>query len=194
MVTRKTWNRLRDYGIKSYLKALILPAVATIFTWIFAAGLFSPRGMEVFVGGATGASQGLIAVTLTGLAILVSLSDQEFVERFSESDYNSLLFIFEYTVLLATLVTLCGVLLQSLLFEKWIFFVFLFFFIHLLLSLLSLVDLVIRFAKTKSTHDTISQMTEEDVNDDLKRTVRKAVEEAENKKNDEVEPESAKDS
>jgi len=137
--------------------------------------------MEGFVAAATGASQSLIAVTLTGLAILVSLSDQEFIERFSESDYNSLLFIFEYTVLLATLTTFSGILLQSVLFEKWVFFLFLFVFIHLLLAILSLVDLVVRFAKTKSTYDTLSQMTEDDVNDDLKKTVREAVREAENK-------------
>lgn len=193
MVTRKTWNRLRDYGFKNYLKALIPPAVATVLTWVFAVDLFSPPGMENFVKGATGASQGLIAVTLTGLAILVSLSDQEFVERFSESDYNSLLFIFEYTVLLATLVTLSGVLLQSLLYDKWVFFVFLFLFIHLLLALLSLVDLVIRFAKTKSTHDTLCQMTQDEVDEDLKQTVREAVEEAEDQKKDETEPKSAKE-
>lgn len=193
MVTLKTWDRLRDYGFKSYLKALILPAVATVVSWKYAANLFSTPGMETFVQGATGASQGLIAVTLTGLAILVSLSDQEFVERFSESDYNSLLFIFEYTVLVATLTTFCGVLLQSVLFEKWVFFLFLFLFTHLLLAVLSLVDLVIRFAKTKSTYDTLNQMTEDDVSEDLKQTVREAVEEAENQEIDEDEPEPIKE-
>lgn len=193
MVTLKTWDRLRDYGFKSYLKALILPAVATVVSWKYAANLFSTPGMENFVQGATGASQGLIAVTLTGLAILVSLSDQEFVERFSESDYNSLLFIFEYTVLVATLTTFCGVLLQSVLFEKWVFFLFLFLFTHLLLAVLSLVDLVIRFAKTKSTYDTLNQMTEDDVSEDLKQTVREAVEEAENQEIDEDEPEPIKE-
>jgi len=181
MVTLKTWDRLQDYGFKSYLKSLIIPVIATVATWRFAVELFSIRDMEGFVAAATGASQSLIAVTLTGLAILVSLSDQEFIERFSESDYNSLLFIFEYTVLLATLTTFSGILLQSVLFEKWVFFLFLFVFIHLLLAILSLVDLVVRFAKTKSTYDTLSQMTEDDVNDDLKKTVREAVREAENK-------------
>lgn len=193
MVTLRTWDRLQDYGFKNYLKSLIFPAVATVVSWKYAADLFSTPGMGNFVQGATGASQGLIAVTLTGLAILVSLSDQEFLERFSESDYNSLLFIFEYAILLAILTTFCGVLLRSVLFEKWVFFLFLFLFTHLLLAVLSLVDLVVRFAKAKSTYDTISQMPKDNVNEDLKQTVREAVEEAENQENEEDEPESIKE-
>lgn len=172
MVSKQTWKRVSKYGVKEIVCSLYLwiPIIITGATWLLFSYTFSMLGMRNFVHAATGTSQSLIAVTLSGLAILVSFSDRDFLTYFTEyGGFDELLLIFEYTVLLSIWVTLFGVFLQSVAFEEWLFYVFLFIFLHLLASIAALVETILRFAKSKSTYDTLRNIDENEIPDELKK-------------------------
>ncbi|ELZ03688.1 hypothetical protein [Natrialba aegyptia] len=171
MVTSRSWKRLKKYGIKEILlsKYLILPLVITIGSYFLISDLFSNPGMRNFVSSATGVSQSLIAVTLTGLAILVSFSDKKFLSFLRKNDtFEKLLAIFEYTVTLAIITSFYGVFLQSVSFEKWVFFIFFFLFIHLLASISALVSTILRFSETKAKYEGLKDFDEGNMSEEMK--------------------------
>ncbi|USZ68967.1 hypothetical protein NGM10_04325 [Halorussus salilacus] len=171
MVTRGSWKRFRKYGLKELFLSLYLwiPALIVGVVFFGTPGIFSQRGMRNFVNAATGISQSLIAVTLTGLAILVSFSDKDFLAFFrDEGGFDELLAIFEYTVTLSLITTLAGALLQSLSYDRWVFYIFFALFLHLLASVSALVSTILRFGKSKADYDAIDNIDEEDVPEELK--------------------------
>lgn len=170
MVGSGTLNRFKKYGWKEFFVSIdfVVPAIVVLLVVFFMSSIFSELGMENFVKSATGVAQSLVAVTLSGLAILISFSNEEFLFYFrNNGGYDELLFIFEYTVIASLSTSLYGVVLQSVEFKPWVFYVFLFLFLHLLASITSLVDTIIIFAKRKSDYEAISSIDEEDIPEEL---------------------------
>jgi len=171
MVTRRTIRRIKKYGIRRIFLShyLLVPAIAALVLAIVCPDVFSQEDMGEFISAATGVSQSLIAVTLSGLAILVSFSDRDFLSYFRKNGgFDELLFIFEYTVLISLITSLSGVILQAISYGETVFFIFLFLFIHLLLSVSALVSTVLRFAESKSDYETLNSLSDEEIPEELK--------------------------
>jgi len=188
MVNKKSWKRLKKYGIKKVLlsKYLLAPAIISILLYYFPEHVYTFQTKNTFVKAATGVSQSLIAVTLTGLAILVSFSDKQFLSFFRENGgFDELLFIFEYTVTLSIIVTLFGVVLQSFTHKTWLFFVYIFSFLHLLSSMGALVSTILGFATRKADYEAIDNIDGADVPDELKEDMKDIIEDSDGKEPEE---------
>lgn len=182
MKVPQTWNRFNSYGVIDFFTSiyLIIPLLSTILLYSCNGSVFVGYERKVFVSLGTNTVRGLVAVTLTGLAILVSLSDRDFLVYFTNNgDLDALLFIFEYAVFLAVLSTVFGVFIQSIGFSDLSFYIFFFLFSHTLMTILSLVSALLRYADSKSNFSSIEDIEEEDVPDELKEKMEQIVSEAE---------------
>lgn len=93
----------------------------------------------------------LTALIVTGLSILIALSDDEFVADLRELGvFTNILFVFEYTLYLAAGTSLLGATVLS--YEVGVvgFYVFLFFILYMSLSLVSLIEMVVSFGIKKA--------------------------------------------
>lgn len=187
MVNRRTWRRLKAYGIRNFLlsASLLLPLSATILLILCSPDLFTAQGRDIFVETATSISQGLIAVTLTGLAILVSFSDRDFLVYFkNKGNFDALLFIFEYVVVLSVVSAIFGLILQSYSYSTLLFYLFFFVFFHTIMSLLSVINTVLRFAESKADFDAIQRLDPDDIPNALKEDMQDALTSSECKSNE----------
>ncbi len=105
----KLLSMLRTYGIKriftssDFIVALVLTIIFISIVWYYQ--LASQLIPDLFAVYATTAS-GMIAIIVASLAIIVSISDNDFISLIlSESDkvYQNILFVFWYTSILAGL-------------------------------------------------------------------------------------------
>ena len=111
----------------------------------------------------------LIGVVLTGIAIIVALSDEQFLEFINGSNevYDRLLFIFEYTVLLAIIVSVFSIVLRVMGAGSLEIYIFLFLFAHLVLAVLRLVSLLITYGKKKAEYTAIDNIDPDSVDLDI---------------------------
>jgi len=171
MPGRKSLKRLKSYGYGEYLSSLYLwiPAIIAGALFFTNSTYFSIYERIQFVELATQASQALIAITLTGLAILVSFSDRDFLVYFNNhGDFDALLFIFEYVVVLSIITTIGGILIQTSDAGINIFYLYFFLFFHTILSVLSLISTIMRYAESKANFDAISDLDEDEIPDQMK--------------------------
>lgn len=181
-MNQRTLDRLKEYGVWNLVFStdLWLPLIISVSIAVCYPDFISTSGKETFVELGTRTSQSLIAVTLSGLAILVSFSDRKFLIYLNdEADFDILLFIFEYTVILSVISTVLGILVQSLNLWSFYFYLFLFIFFYNIGSVLGLVSTILRFAESKANFDSVNQMKEEEVEEELTNDLLDAVKEAE---------------
>ena len=85
----------------------------------------------------------LISVIVTGLAILASFSDRDFLSELADIEvFRTIIFVFEYTIFLSISALVIGILLLSYGVSRVGFFMFLFFFSYTIMSVLELVQLL----------------------------------------------------
>lgn len=140
-------HRLRisfDRVLYGFDLAISLATVTVIYSFL------GPEIMQYqlsnFVAGATSLSSSLIAVILTGVAILVSLSNSEAIQILKENRlYKKFLFTFEFTAMLALSVSVFGILLQTYDFGVVGFYSFLWLFLYMVLAAATVVSRLITY-------------------------------------------------
>lgn len=153
----------------------VYPVAISVFTYTYFYKHFTKEGMSTFIELGTTVSGSLVAVILTGLAIIISVSDLEFLSLVEETvEIEHILKPFEYTLLIALISTSSGIILSSLAYKKWVFFIYFFVFFYLLFSILDVVDSIIKFSNKKSRYAQIDNM--EDLPDQFKQDFQDAVE------------------
>lgn len=171
MVSLDTWHRLRKYGITRLFISVdfLLPLLGILVAWWLDLINLTPEQSSDLVSGISTVSGTLIGVVLTGIAIIVALSDEQFLEFINDSDeiYDRLLFIFEYTVLLAIIVSVFGVFSQVTGTNRSEIHILLFLFAHLILSVLTLVSVLITYGKKKAEYTAINNIEPEEVELDV---------------------------
>lgn len=162
----------------------VYPISISILLYVHFRDWFTKKGMSAFVELAATVSGSLVAVILTGLAIIVSVSDLEFLSLVENTvEIEHILKPFEYTLLIALISTFSGVLLVPLTYEKWVFFIYFFVFSYLLFSILDVVDSIITFFNKRSEYAQINDM--EDIPEQLEEDMKEAVKEARKSNRDE---------
>jgi len=169
-------SRLRNAGLSRILTGydFLLSLVVTLCIYFTDFDILTNFNATDFVSQSTSLAVSLIGFIIAGVAILVALSDEKFLLYLKKNGvYGNLLFVFEYTVLLAIFVSFIGIVLQSYSFGRLEFHIFLFFFMYLLFSTVYLVSNIISFGDkkgdkilTEGLSDLMSQLESEDfVND-----------------------------
>lgn len=114
------------------------------------------------VSTATPLAFSLIAFILTGLAILISFSDEEFLALLKDLKiYNNIVFTFEYNVYLTIIVSVAGIIYQSYDLGAVGFFVFTFLFLYMLLSVANLVAMISTVGSKKARIALLNQSDED---------------------------------
>lgn len=143
--------------------------ISLILSW----GLYAVVGRDImeyrvseFVSNATSLSGSLTAVIITGIAILVALTDTEFLILLKREEiYEKLMFTFEYTTLLSIFVSVFGIILQSYNFSYGESYFFVFSFLYLILAVSRLVSQIVSFGDRKGDVAIIQEL--EDITTEL---------------------------
>lgn len=93
----------------------------------------------------------LTSVIVTGLAVLASFTDGEFISELSDIGvFNTVIFIFEYTVFLSILSIMIGIIYDVYALGPSVFFLFVFLFCYTILSTLQSIQLISSISINKS--------------------------------------------
>lgn len=115
-----------------------------------------------FVTNATSLSGSLTAVIITGVAILVTLTDSDFLIFLKKNDiFNNLMFTFEYTALLSLFVAFFGIVLQTYDFSFRIFYAFTFSFLYLIFAVSRIISQIISFGDRKGDLAMVRELEKE---------------------------------
>ena len=162
------WSRLSEYGYirlissRDIVFSLLLagvPAALYYFTCKSnALGSYTCQNISnmAFVGNATSFAVTLTAFILTGLSVVIAFTDERFISELSEIGiYDTILFVFEYNMFAAVATSIIGIVVQSYKLSVIGFFVFLFFFIHMVLSITELIQVVVDIGTKKGRYEEI---------------------------------------
>jgi len=116
---------------------------------------------QTFIEQSTSLAISLTGFIIAGIAIIIALTDEEFLVYLKkEGVYNNLLFVFEYTVLLAIFVSFVGISFQSYDHGVTEFYSFLFLFLYLLFAASRLISNIISFGDRKGDVELIDELSE----------------------------------
>ena len=145
-------SRLKQYGglrllkSKDFIVSLVFFAVLLFFSAI-------PDSTD-FLKASVGFSSSLIAIVLTGLAIIVSLSNSQFIAFLKDKAnvFDQLIFVFEWNAYLAIVTTLVGLgaIYNS---NMWFIQFFTFLLIYLSTSIVNLIAFVSYYGQAKAEFD-----------------------------------------
>jgi len=167
MILSRFYSRLRDYGISRILTGtdflialslILLLGVIQVTTCILQispliGGCVQFRS-PVFVNLGTNLAFSLTAFILAGLAILVSFTDKDFLADLKDwGVYENLMFVFQYNLYLALLVSVFGILSQAYGFGTYGFYLFAFLFIYMVLSIADMIDLIVTIGNQKARYE-----------------------------------------
>lgn len=167
MILSRFYSRLREYGIRRILTGtdfllalslILLLGVIQVATCIlqitpFVGGCVQFQSPE-FVDLGTKLAFSLTAFILAGLAILVSFTDKEFLADLKDwGVYENLMFIFQYNLYLALLVSVIGILSQAYGWGTYGFYLFAFLFTYMVLSIADMIDLIVTIGNQKARYE-----------------------------------------
>lgn len=145
-------SRLKKYGIerifrsKDFKASILIFALLTLFSLI-------PESKE-FLKAGIGFSSSLIAIVLTGLAIVVSLSNSRFIAFLKDEAevFDSLIFLFEWNAYLAIVSTLVGL---TTIYNTniWLYGLFTLLLIYLSASIINLIAFISYYGQVKAEFD-----------------------------------------
>lgn len=116
---------------------------------------------QIFIEQSTSLAISLTGFIIAGISILVALTDKQFLAHLKKEEvYTNLLFVFEYTVLLAILVSFAGISIQSYNYGTFEFHIFLFLFLYLLFAASRLVSNIISFGDRKGDLELVNQFSQ----------------------------------
>ncbi|MFB6233763.1 MAG: hypothetical protein ABEH81_06440 [Halopenitus sp.] len=147
------WQGARNYGLGNLFTDLdfVLSLVLLLVSVIGEYAAEWPVVNSKLISLSTQLSFSLIAFILTGLAVLASFSDAEFLKLLKELEiYDEIMFSFQFTLYLAMTVAIVGIVLQTYTTPKWTFFVFLFLFVYMLFSLTRFVRLIVELGEKQA--------------------------------------------
>lgn len=147
------WQSARKYGFTNIFTDLdfVLSLVFLLASIIGEYAVGWPIVNNKIVNLSTTLSFSLIAFILTGLAVLASFSDSDFLKLLKNLDiYSEIMFSFQFTLYLAMTVAIVGIIIQSYSLPQWFFFIFLFFFIYMFFSLTRFVRLIVELGEKQA--------------------------------------------
>jgi hypothetical protein len=145
-------SRLSQYGGLRLLKSKDLLASVSIFSilWFFS---LIPTSSD-FLKAGIGFSSSLIAIVLTGLAIIVSLSNSQFIAFLKDKArvFDRLIFLFEWNAYLAITTTLVGL---ATLYNNdiWLARIYILLLLYLSASIFNLIAFVSYYGQAKAQFD-----------------------------------------
>ena len=135
--------------------------------------------MGLYLDTATSLSRSLISITLAGVAIIVALTDKDVLATLNRIDaYDSLMIVFEFTVVLSIITTIYGIFIQTYEYGPLEIYCFTFLLSYLILNALQLVSSIVTFGDKISKMVMIDQLP-----DDMTDKMGKTVEQEANPKN-----------
>jgi hypothetical protein len=145
------WNRFaKKETVKQVVKStdFLISLVLTLALYYSIGANIMDYNVSSFVSGGTSISKSLIAVALTGVAILVALTDKDILALIHRIDvYDSLMITFEYTIVLSIILSAYGTLLTLYDYGHHEFYLFLFLFSYLLLATANLASDIVTFGE-----------------------------------------------
>jgi len=139
----------------------ILAFILTIGVYFFDYDGLENFNSQTFIEQSTSLAISLTGFIIAGIAIIIALTDEEFLVHLKkEGVYNNLLFVFEYTVLLALFVSFAGISFQSYDHGVTEFYLFLFLFLYLLFAASRLISNIISFGDRKGDVELIDGLSE----------------------------------
>lgn len=115
-----------------------------------------------FINAATSLSGSMVAVIITGIAILISLSGSDAVRILKqEGIYREAMFTFEFTAILALAVSVFGVLLQSYSFGVIEIYIFIYSFIYLVLAIATVISRLVTYGDKLTTYILVEELPDD---------------------------------
>lgn len=148
------FKRFNEFGFKKiFLSYDFVAAVIIFFTilWIAKDKVWEDILIKSILSDIASASIGVTTIILAGFAIIVSFTDEGFINLLNKINvYSNIVFIFEYTTINAVICFFISILLKYLVFDKYLFWLLIFIFIYLLLSLISLITFISSYGIKRS--------------------------------------------
>lgn len=147
------WKSARNYGFGNlftdldFVLSLVLLLVSVICEYAIEWPIINSKLIKL----STQLSFSLIAFIITGLAVIASLSNAEFLKLLKDLEiYSEIMFSFQFTIYIAISVAITGIVLQTYKTPEWTFFIFLFLFSYMLFSLTRFVSLVVELGEKQA--------------------------------------------
>jgi len=159
-----TRQRADRYGYSRLIRSWDFKAafLASVVFVPISAVIFTYQGRSTFIESGTTTAQTLTTVILTGVIILVSISDDDFfIELIKERNFETIMFSFEYTVGLAIITSVTGVIVQSYTFGLISYSVFTFLFFYTVFASLAIVSKIITFGHKKAQKIAVEEIDDE---------------------------------
>lgn len=157
-------SRLKNEGYRNIIFSLdwIIALLATFILYYTQYESITRFNLNLFIDKSVTLSGSLIAVILTGVAILISLADDEFLQFIQEENfYDRLMSIFEVAVLLSIFVTMLGISILTVGVTVPRFYLFLFFFLYLIIAVVSMMSAIITFGDKMGTFQKVNNIDDD---------------------------------
>ncbi|WP_144240030.1 hypothetical protein [Haladaptatus cibarius] len=164
MANEGFFHRLRDGGTFRVVTGydLYVSLLMTVLLFSTVGRSITTYKLDIFIKNATSLSGSLTAVIITGTAILVSLTDSDFLVLLKREDiYSNLMSTFEYTTILSIFVSVFGIVLQAYEYSYAEVYLFIFSFIYLIFAVSSLVSKIVSFGEKKGDVALINKLRKE---------------------------------